>query len=134
MRTPRSRRVVIVFGLLLAVAACSSSSPTQTPPPGNNNPNPVQSASVTANNNNTFTPNRVDLVAGGTVNFSNAGGLHNVATGLWSCAQGCNDQGGDGSPSTESWSFTRTFPTAGTVGFVCDEHAGVGMNGQIIVH
>lgn len=134
MCTARSRHLVFVFALLLVVAACNSSSPTQTPPPGNNNPTPVQSASVSANNNNTFTPNQVDLVAGGTVTFSNSGGLHNVATGVWSCAEGCDDQGGNGSPSAADWSFTRTFPTAGTVGFVCDEHAGVGMNGQIIVH
>ena len=127
-------RVCLVFLVAPLVGACGSSSPTSTAPPPNNNPPPVQSASISANPDNTFSPSSVDLLAGGTVTFSNSGGIHNVSTGDWECASGCSDMGGNGSPSAASWNFTRTFPNAGIVGFVCDEHAGVGMSGQITVH
>jgi len=123
--------LAVLLGALLG--ACNSESPTQSSPPPSNNPTPVQSASISANPDNTFSPNIVELLAGGTVTFSNSGGIHNVSTGDWACAMGCDDQGGNGSPSANGWSFTRTFPNPGTVGFVCDEHSGVGMNGQINV-
>jgi len=130
------------FGKLLAVllfvvltSACNSSapSPMQAPPPGGGNQAPAQSASITANPDNTFSPDVVTIAVGGSVSFSNAGGQHNVSTGDFTCAVGCDDMGGNGAPSTASWSFTRTFNTAGTIGFVCDEHSSVGMRGQINV-
>jgi plastocyanin len=134
MRSSSVRSFLALVAVAALSSACNSSSPTSNaPPPGGGNSPPAQSASVTATNSNTFSPNVVVIAAGGTVSFSNGGGLHNVATGAWSCAVGCDDQGGDGSPSGASWSFTRTFPTAGVVNYVCDEHAGVGMTGQIDV-
>ena len=42
-------------------------------------------------------------------------------------------RGGNGDPATNAWSFTMTFPSAGTTTYVCDEHASVGMNGSIVV-
>ena len=49
------------------------------------------------------------------------------------CANGCDGQGGNGAPATNAWSFTMTFPSAGTTTYVCDEHASVGMSGSIVV-
>src|SRR5262249_32730973 len=49
------------------------------------------------------------------------------------CANGCDDTGGSGNPSS-GWTFTRTFTTPGTFGFHCDVHAGMGMNGTIVVN
>lgn len=132
----------IFAGLTVAVLAlglysCNSGSSTPTTPPsGGGGGTPVMSASVSATGSNTFSPSVVNLLAGGTVNFSNGNGLHNVnAQGAVSfrCAEGCDGQGGNGSPSVTSWSFTITFPSAGTTNYVCDEHAGVGMTGSIIV-
>ncbi len=135
-----SRRVgtglSLVIVALLALPSCNSSSPSSSNPPSGGGGTPVQNASVSANGNNTFTPSQVLLLIGGTVSFSNSSGLHNVnATGAadFRCANGCDGEGGDGDPSTASWSFSRTFNAAGTVSYVCDEHAGVGMAGSIVV-
>ena len=123
--------------LALALHGCTSgSNNTPTAPSSGGGGTPVTSASVTANGNNTFSPSVVDLLAGGTVTFSNSNGLHNVnATGSvdFRCANGCDGQGGNGNPSTDNWNFTITFPSAGTTSYVCDEHAGVGMTGRIVV-
>ena len=132
--TSRATGILIVAISLGALPSCngSSNSPT-TPPSGGGGGPPAQNASVTANNNNTFSPSSVTIVVGGTVTFTNAGGLHNVSTGVWACAVGCSDMGGNGAASAASWTFNRTFPTAGTTNYVCDEHAGVGMVGNVIV-
>ncbi len=131
MRFRSYLRFSLVAITVCALSSCSSDSPTQGPaPPGGS---PVLNASVSANSNNTFSPSTVNLLTGGTVTFSNAGGLHNVSSGDFRCANGCDGQGGNGDPSTNGWSFQMVFPTAGTVSYVCDEHAGVGMTGQIIV-
>lgn len=135
MRSCAFGKLLTVLALVALISACNKSNPTPTQPPpsGGGNQSPVQAAAVTANPDNTFTPDVVTISVGGTVTFSNAGGQHNVATGSFTCAVGCDDMGGNGAPSTASWSFTRTFTTAGTVGYVCDEHAGVGMRGQVNV-
>ncbi len=134
--TPYRRRSsgILIATALVALAACGGSPSSPNPGGGGGPPPPVTNASVTATAANTFTPSTVNLVVGGTVAFANSGGgLHNVATGNWSCAAGCSDQGGNGAPSTAAWNFTRTFPTVGTVNYVCDEHGGQGMVGSIIV-
>ena len=122
--------------LTLGLYSCNSGSNTPTAPPGGGGGTPVMAATVIATGNNTFSPSVVNLLAGGTVTFSNGSGLHNVnASGgvSFRCANGCDGQGGNGDPSTANWSFTITFPSAGTTNYVCDEHASVGMTGQIIV-
>jgi len=135
MTNAARRTATVLFAVALLASACNSSSPTANNPPPGGNITPVQSASVTATASNTFTPSLVDLIAGGTVTFSNSGGgLHNVNSGSFRCADGCDGEGGNGNVSTGNWTFTRTFPTAGTVGYVCDEHGGVGMSGRIVVH
>ena len=121
--------------LALGLYSCNSGSNTPTAPPGGGG-TPVTSALVTATGSNTFSPSVVNLLAGGTVTFSNGSGSHNVnAQGgvSFRCANGCDGQGGNGDPATNAWSFTMTFPSAGTTTYVCDEHASVGMNGAIVV-
>jgi plastocyanin len=77
----------------------------------------------------------VTINVGDTVTFRNNGGNHNVAAddGSFRCANGCDGQGGNGNPSTATWSFTRTFNEAGVVGYNCETHQAVGMVGTITV-
>jgi hypothetical protein len=52
------------------------------------------------------------------------------------CANGCDGDGGNGDPASNTWTATVTFPTAGTVGFYCEIHGGdggAGMSGVITV-
>jgi plastocyanin len=128
---PKSLKSLLIVAIaILALASCKKgTNPPTEPPPG---PTPVASASVTATTANTFSPATVDLIVGGEVTFTNAGGRHNVNASFFRCgSDGCNGPAG---PSESLWTFTITFPNVGTVGYVCDEHAGVGMTGQIIVH
>lgn len=130
---PKWSRVTFVV-LLLALPACGgSSTPTTPPPPAG----PVTSAIVNLLSNNTFSPSTVNLLAGGTVTFTNLGGGHNVTAndGSFRCANGCDGdgQGGNGAPATNGWSVTITFPTPGSVGYNCEVHVGLGMTGTINV-
>ena len=122
------QNVLIVAIAVLALASCKGATMNNPTMPG---PNPVASATVNANISNTFSPSTVNLLLNGEVTFTNTGGLHNVNGGTFRCSN--DDCSGPGGPSEELWSFTITFPNVGTVGYVCDEHAGVGMTGQIIV-
>jgi plastocyanin len=74
-----------------------------------------------------FHPSTLTINQGDTVTFTNAGGYHNVVsdTGLFS----------SGSPSTSTWTLQVPFNTAGTFGFHCQIHGGVGtgMAGTITV-
>jgi plastocyanin len=95
---------------------------------------------VTANANQTFTPNTVTIALGDTVTFRNGGGLHNAVSNPGSvtafrCANGCDGAGGNGNPSSAAWSATVAFPAAATIGYFCDVHGapGVGMAGRILV-
>lgn len=124
------KSALIVAIAVLALAACKGGSSNNTPT-GSQPSTPVASATVTANTSNTFSPSTVNLVRGGEVTFTNAGGLHNVNAGIFRCSN--SECTGPGAPSENLWSFAITFPNAGIVGYVCDEHAGVGMTGQIIV-
>jgi len=84
-----------------------------------------------------FGPTPLTINAGDSVTFRNLGGAaHNVHAddNSFRCASGCDDSGGNGSPSSASWSFTRTFHTPGTIGYHCDVHASMGMTGSIIVN
>ena len=84
-----------------------------------------------------FQPDTVTINAGDTVRWTNDGGFHNVRANddSFRCSQGCDGEGGDGSASSASWSFTRTFNQAGTVGYYCEEHGfpNGGMHGTVIV-
>lgn len=81
-----------------------------------------------------FSPATLSIQVGDTVTWTNAGGLHNVAANdsSFRCAEGCDDDGGNGNVSNESWSFSRIFNTPGTIDYVCELHAPT-MAGQLIV-
>jgi len=82
-----------------------------------------------------FSPQELTIAVGDTVTFVNAGGLHNVYAddGSFRCARGCDGQGGNGALSAEPWSATVSFDTAGSFGYICQAHAGMGMRGTITV-
>ena len=82
-------------------------------------------AFVTANSNLTFTPETVTILAGQTVNWTNAGGLHNVRAD--------DDSFTSGAPSSAAWSFDFQFDTPGTYDYFCEVHVGSGMTGTVIV-
>ncbi len=93
---------------------------------------------VTAQSNFTFSPPNLTIQVGDSVRFSNpSAGHHNVVAddGSFRCAAGCDGQGGNGDPSTTTWTFTRTFNTAGTFGYHCEVHGSIGggMHGTITV-
>lgn len=99
---------------------------------------PCLAADVTinANPNMSFSPSTVTIEVGDTVTFHNNGGFHNVAAddGSWRCSNSCGS-GGAGALSSDSWTSSRTFNEAGTVGYHCQAHGapGSGMFGTIIV-
>lgn len=86
-----------------------------------------------------FEPAQITIQPGDTVTWTNQGNLpHNVDAddGSFTCAQGCNDTGGNGSPSSANWSFTRTFDDPGDIPYHCDVHGapgGVRMSGNVTV-
>ena len=71
----------------------------------------------------TFDPNVVDIIAGGTVNFSNTSGVEHNINFSSQVANVLNHLSGTNS---------RTFNTPGTVTYSCNLHAG--MDGSVIIH
>src|SRR4051812_44530466 len=73
-----------------------------------------------------FSPQTLDVQAGDTVTFLNFGGLHNVVAddGSFRCAHGCDNdgRGGSGAASSQLWSVSINFPSAGTIGYFCEVH------------
>ena len=92
--------------------------------------------SVQATAQLTFVPATITINVGDSVTWTNTSGLmHNVYAqdGSFRCASGCDDQGGDGTPSG-SWTFTRVFNQAGTIPYECQVHGPMyGMVGTIVV-
>ena len=74
-----------------------------------------------------FTPATLNIQAGDTVTWHNAGGFHSVLAD--------DNSFSDGPPSGDAWTFAHTFPTAGTFGYHCQVHGspGAGMFGTIHV-
>ena len=82
-------------------------------------------------------PNRT-ITVGDRVTWNNPSGFpHNVRSedAGFRCANGCDGEGGNGTPSSDTWSFTRTFNTAGAFVYFCQVHgsASGGMRGVITV-
>ena len=78
------------------------------------------------------------IQVGDTVTWTNGGGRHNVSAddSSFRCANGCDGEGGDGTASTASWSFSITFNDPETVRYFCEIHGGpggAGMSGVITV-
>src|ERR1700726_3040286 len=84
----------------------------------------------------TFEPSMITITAGDSITWTNTSGLtHNVYAedGSFRCASGCDDQGGDGTPSG-NWTFTRVFNKVGTIQYECQIHGPTyGMVGTIVV-
>jgi len=78
---------------------------------------------------NVFTPKTLTINTGDTVTFVNGGGFHDV---------NANDNSfSSGGPTTDAFSFTHQFSTAGTFGYYCTVHgspSGAGMAGTITVN
>jgi plastocyanin len=88
--------------------------------------------------NNFFDPRDLTIQAGDTVTWTNEGINHNVRAddGSFRCANGCDNQGGNGNPSSGAWSVTLTFNNPGTIPYHCEVHGfsgGLGMAGTIEV-
>ncbi len=88
--------------------------------------------------NNTFDPAQLTIAPGDTVTWTNNGGFHNVRADddSFRCANGCDDDKGDGSPSTDAWSFSLVFTEIGAIPYYCEIHGGaggVGMSGVVDV-
>ncbi len=75
---------------------------------------------------NVFTPKDLTITQGDTVTWTNTGGLHNVRFD-----DGSFDMPPD--PVSSSWTVQRTFNTAGSFGYVCEQHADIGMTGTVTV-
>ncbi|REJ75149.1 MAG: hypothetical protein DWQ36_06275 [Acidobacteria bacterium] len=85
---------------------------------------------------NTFTPSSLTITVGDSVTWTNQGGLHNVRAtsgANFRCANGCDGQGGNGSVSTNAWSFTLTFDAPANIDYECEAHAAFGMVGSLTV-
>ncbi len=88
---------------------------------------------------NSFDPAQLTIEAGDTVTWTNQGSLpHNVNAddNSFRCAQGCDGDGGNGTPSSANWSVTLTFDDPGEIPYHCDQHGdtgGIGMAGVITV-
>jgi plastocyanin len=84
-----------------------------------------------------YSPSDLTITAGDTVTWQNTNlGQHNVTAddGSFRCANGCDGHGGDGTPSTNGWSFTLTFSVPGTIHYHCEIHQVFGMVGTITVN
>ena len=88
---------------------------------------------------NFFEPSELTIQAGDTVTWTNQGNNpHNVVAddNSFRCANGCDDMGGNGSPSSAAWSVSLTFDDPGMIPYFCEVHGaagGIGMAGSITV-
>ena len=84
-----------------------------------------------------FNPAHITVDVGDTVIFSSLGGApHNVHAddNSFRCANGCDGQGGNGTPSMDTWTSSVTFTRPGVVNYHCDTHQMQGMTGSITVN
>jgi plastocyanin len=72
-----------------------------------------------------FSPDTVTVSVGDSVTWKNEDGLHNVHF----------DDGfvDPATPASSMWTATRTFTTAGTYHYYCDQHKDAGMAGTVVV-
>jgi plastocyanin len=84
---------------------------------------------------NSFNPATVVIEAGDTVRWVNEGpGAHNIySVGKFRCAEGCEADGGDGTPSNSPWVAEVTFRIPETIPYECQPHVGFGMVGTVVV-
>lgn len=84
---------------------------------------------------NSFNPVTVVIEAGDTVRWVNEGpNAHNVySMGRFRCANGCDANAGDGTPSSAAWIAEVTFRIPETVAYQCQPHVQFGMVGTVVV-
>jgi plastocyanin len=101
------RKAAAAVVLAVALAACSTGSPTH----------------ATARMQGIrFTPGTIVVRAGGTVTWKNFDDVaHTVTAGTPAAPTGLFDSGNKVNGET----FTVAFPTAGTYGYFCSNHAGM---------
>jgi plastocyanin len=120
------RPAALGFAITLALALTALASPAAR----------AATFNVQATAQLTFVPSTITINVGDSVTWTNATDLtHNVYAedGSFRCANGCDDQGGDGTP-VGHWTFTRTFNQAGTIQYECQIHGVTyGMMGTIVV-
>ena len=111
------RRLAIAIPLGLALALVSG-------------PSLAADQSVHATSSSTFSPSTVTVNVGDSVTWTNDGGFHNVHF----------EDGKLDEPSSPAFSWAsnpkRTFDTAGTFRYFCEQHGaagGVGMSGTVVV-
>jgi plastocyanin len=129
MNDRRLRPLLLLFSVVMILAAVSASATNFT----------VNAIGDGYYYEAVFQPSTLQIHVGDTVTFANASagtGMHNVHAdnGSFQCSTSCSSP--NNAPSTASWSFQKTFTTAGTVAFHCDMHGavgGVGMSGSITV-
>lgn len=92
------------------------------------------SHTVTTVGSSGFNPSVLTINVGDTVVFTNSGGTHNVNGTQATYPSNPESFGGFPASSSAGWPFTHVFTIAGTYDYVCDPHAGNGMDGQIIVN
>ena len=84
---------------------------------------------------NSFNPATVVIEAGDTVRWVNEGpSAHNIySVGKFRCAEGCEADGGDGTPSSNAWTAEVTFRIPETIPYECQPHVSFGMVGTVVV-
>lgn len=84
-----------------------------------------------------FDPRTVTIEPGDTVTFVNHLGNHNVVAddGAFRCANGCDQDGGNGNLADNAWRATVRFSDVGEYGYYCEPHGNLagGMRGKVIV-
>ena len=132
-------RQLIVVGIALALAplaACgggSSGYPTgsggQTPPPGTQPP--ATTASITVENNR-FDPSATTIAVGTMVTWTWDACRDDGYGGTVCTAHDVTFDGGGGSTTQSTGTYSRQFNNAGTFNYRCSVH-GAAMAGQVIV-
>lgn len=89
---------------------------------------------------NSFTPQNIVIEAGDTVRWENFGNmLHNVSSTdfdyIFRCADGCDDNGGNGDIAGFGWVAEVTFhEPSNAIPYVCEPHIDFGMTGSVVVN
>ena len=121
----------VLFGLALAcgfalVPACSSEDTGSSSGSSGTTP-PAAAATVTVKSNE-FSPATVTVKVGESVQWTWAGGSHNVVSGT-NCAGDNNFTSGN--PQTGG-TFEKKFEAAGTFDYFCTPHCGMGDRKSVV--
>jgi len=127
-------KAVLVALAVVGLAACGGgggggSSVTSPPPGGTNNPPPSNGVTVS---NNAFSPANKSVPVGSTVQWSWNTCTGDVYTGQTCSSHSVTFDDGQGSPTQDQGSYSRTFSAAGTYNYHCAVH-GAAMAGSITV-